>query len=290
MLVTVDRIKRFSSASRQEYSDCIVEKWETAEEAGLTSPLRVQHFFAQIAAETGGIKRLDENLNYSRERLLTIFGNRVTPAEATQLANKPEAIANHVYANKNGNGNKASGDGWRYRGSGFIQLTGRGNFRDRGAEIDMDLEGNPELARTPEPGFSAALAYWKARNINTAADGGISEATQKSVRRLVNGGLNGFEDAKIWFARARNIFTAEESIRETGDEAELEAVAQLLQSLGYGPALESSGPTNPEILGQAIRRLQADAGLAQTGIYDDAVLEALTDRPRPSVMEEDGPR
>jgi putative chitinase len=153
--------------------------------SSVTTTRRLCHFMAQIYVETGGIRRLEENLKYTKpERLDLIFSAVRGTADAQALIDAgPEAIANRVYANKLGNRDEASGDGWLYRGSGYIQLTGRSNFRAIGAAIGVDLEGDPDAARAPATAAKVAFAFWDTRGCSSAADDGDVEA----VTRLVNG-------------------------------------------------------------------------------------------------------
>ncbi|MDR9781131.1 CHAT domain-containing protein [Rhizobium redzepovicii] len=121
--------------TRADLVAVILQQRQLAEAEGINSADRVHHFVAQLATETGGLRLIAENMNYSAERLLQVFPKRVTPEQAKQLANKPVSIANHVY---NGRlGNRFANDGWDYRGSGLIQLTGRGNIAGRGKELGL---------------------------------------------------------------------------------------------------------------------------------------------------------
>src|SRR5215469_2396136 len=115
--------------------------------SSVNTPQRLCHFMGQIYVESAGFTRLEENLHYrDPARLVALFRAVKDTADAAALiAQGPQAIANRVYANRLGNGDEASGDGWRYRGSGYKQLTGRGNYRSIGSMIGMDLEGQPEL-------------------------------------------------------------------------------------------------------------------------------------------------
>lgn len=134
-------LARFSPRARADLVAVILQQWKLAEAEGINSADRVRHFIAQMATETGGLRQIAENMNYSAERLLKVFPRRVTREQAEQLAHKPVLIANHVY---NGRlGNRLPNDGWDYRGSGLIQLTGRGNFSSRGKELGLAFEDNP---------------------------------------------------------------------------------------------------------------------------------------------------
>jgi predicted chitinase len=157
--------------------------------ANIDTLVRIAHFFAQILKETGGLKRLDENLTYTTaRRIRAVWPSRFrTEAAAQRYVRKPVELANFVYANKNGNGSVASGDGWTYRGSGLIQLTGRGNFRAVGESIGLDdqLVDFPDQVREPDSATKIAVAYWTVRDINRVADGATGADVDK-VTRLVN--------------------------------------------------------------------------------------------------------
>ncbi len=204
--VTAANIKRFSSKAGAILVKAIVDNWPAAEAAGISTPRRVQHFFAEMGVETGGLSSISESLNYSVDGLRNTFSKaRISDADCQRLGRSPghpaeqEAIANLVYGGAWGAanlGNTEPGDGWRYRGSGFIQTTGRTNFRACGHEND------PDTLRTPDAGFRAALVYWTDHNINAVADGEDVAA----VRRIINPKLKGLQEAQDYFARAKTIF------------------------------------------------------------------------------------
>lgn len=169
--------------------------------AGIVDSVVLAHFLAQIATETGGLSRLDENLNYTTAaRIKQVFGKRIkSDAIAQSLVGKPEDLANLVYANVNGN--KEPGDGFRYRGSGLIQITGRGNFAVVSKLTGIDIVTNPELARHPDSALELALAFWTARKISAAATQDTEAAVVK-VTKLVNGGTNGLDERQTYFRKA----------------------------------------------------------------------------------------
>ena len=151
--------------------------------SSVTTARRLCHFLGQVFVETGGFSAMEENLNYRKpDRLDAIFSavNGLEDAKAL-IARGPQAIGNRVYAKRLGNGDEASGDGWRYRGSGYKQLTGRNNYRDIGAIVGMDLEGSPELAREPEAAAKVAFAFWDARGCSPLADKGDMEGVTKKI-------------------------------------------------------------------------------------------------------------
>lgn len=136
----------------------------------INTPRRIAHFLAQCGHESNGLQTLQENLSYSRKRLDQVFGHRVADTEQPHYVRRPEKLGNRVYANRNGNGDEASGDGFRFRGRGLIQLTGRANYRRVGELIGMPLEDQPELLESPETSALAAAAWWHDAGINALAD------------------------------------------------------------------------------------------------------------------------
>ncbi len=134
---------------------------------------------------------MEENLNYKDpERLDAIFSLVKGVDDARALIQiGPMAIANRVYANRLGNGNEKSGDGWRYRGSGYKQLTGRTNYRDIGGIVEMDLEGNPDRARKPLAAAQIAFAFWDARQCSALADRGDVEGVTAKINGPAKLGL-----------------------------------------------------------------------------------------------------
>ena len=149
------------------------------------TPLRLAHFLAQCEHESGGFVRLTENLNYSAAGLLATFGKRFNGVSET-YARKPEKIANRAYADRLGNGNEASGDGWKFRGRGFIQLTGRDNYTRAGKDLKQDFINNPNLVAN-EYALKVALWFFTSQKIWTVCDTGATEQAVKEVTRRVNG-------------------------------------------------------------------------------------------------------
>ncbi len=166
----------------------------------IDTPLRMAHFFAQLAHESN-FKPVSENLNYSASRLLEIFPKYFNSTTANQYARKPQAIANRVYANRMGNGNELSDDGWRYRGRGFIQLTGKSNYMAYERASNNKVVSNPDLLLSPSVALDSACWFWQSRNINRFADqDNITEVT-----KLVNGGTNGLADRIYKLAQLKKL-------------------------------------------------------------------------------------
>jgi putative chitinase len=158
------------------------------------TPIRAAHFFGQTAHETGGFKAFSENLNYSASGLLSIFPRHFTQQQAQQYQRQPEKIANRAYRDRMGNGNEASGDGWRFRGRGALQLTGRSNYQLFANYLNnQNIMQNPDLVAT-EFAFESAMFFFDRNNLWTICDGGIDDKTITAVTRRINGGTHGLED------------------------------------------------------------------------------------------------
>ena len=157
----------------------------------LTNNFRLAHFLSQVAHESGNFRVLYENLNYSAAGLLKVFPKYFNATTAAQFARKPQLIANRVYANRIGNGNEASGDGWNYRGRGYLQVTGRANYKAFSQYIGEDCEKNPDLIAT-KYALDSALWFFDRNKLWTLCDKG--EENVPIVSRRVNGGTNGLQD------------------------------------------------------------------------------------------------
>lgn len=158
---------------------------------GLTR-VEAAHFFGQLACETGNFKVFSENLNYSAKRLLEVFPRYFKTLESAQAyAGNPVAIANKVYANRMGNGPEESGDGWRYRGRGTIQLTGKNNYIAF-SKVKPEVLTNPDLVALAYA-FDAAKWYFDHNNLWAITKQGIGEASIKRLTKAINGGYNGLE-------------------------------------------------------------------------------------------------
>jgi putative chitinase len=160
----------------------------------INTPLRLAHFLAQCGHESGGFRLTKENLNYSAKGLMGIFKKYFpTEALAKQYERKPEKIANKVYGNRMGNGDEASGDGAKYCGRGYIQLTGKTNYQAFFKSIGADINTDPTLVATQYPLASAAWFFSK-NNLHKLADGGATDAVVTSITKRVNGGTIGLAD------------------------------------------------------------------------------------------------
>jgi putative chitinase len=158
------------------------------------TPVRAAHFFAQTSHETGGFKAFSENLNYSASGLQGIFGKYFPGTLEESYARNPEKIANRVYADRMGNGNEASGDGWKYRGRGALQLTGKANYK-----AFADYLGKPEIMENPDLvattyAFDSAMFFFDKNKLWSICDQGVNDAAILALTKRINGGTHGLDD------------------------------------------------------------------------------------------------
>ncbi len=178
---------------------------EILPEYDINTPERVAAFIAQCAHESGGFKFLQENLNYKAASLRRVFPKYFTDdAIAAAYANKPEQIANRIYANRMGNGDESSGDGFRYRGRGLIQLTGKNNYTFFAASIDTPLEEVSEYLETFEGAVQSACFFWDQNKLNQWADA----RDILTLTKRINGGTIGLEDRKKHYEHALHVLGA----------------------------------------------------------------------------------
>jgi putative chitinase len=173
----------------------------------ITNSHRLAHFLAQCAHESGNFKFLTENLNYSADGLQKIFGKYFsTRALAEQYARKPDKIGSRVYANRMGNGDEASGEGYKFRGRGYIQLTGKNNYKEFSDFIKEDCVANPDLVATKYPLTSAAF-FFNRNDLWRICDKGDSPEVVKAVTVRVNGGTHGLADRQQKFETYKALIT-----------------------------------------------------------------------------------
>lgn len=192
---------------------CDTEKWlaplnNAMDRFEISTPDRAAAFLAQLAHESAETTRLTEGLSYSTaDRLCKVWPKRFpTPESAQPYVRNPQGLANFVYANRGGNGDATSGDGYRYRGRGLFQLTFRDNYRMAGDALNLPLVANPDLVATPDVAALTAAHYWQQRGLNTLADhqpgdDDVKDFEQISIR--INGGRVGLPDRKKYWARAQ---------------------------------------------------------------------------------------
>ena len=160
------------------------------------SPIRAAHFFAQTSHETGGFKAFSENLNYSAQGLQGISGTYFPGNLEESYTRNPEKIANRVDADRMGNGNEASGDGWKYRGRGALQLTGKANYEAFAKYLGTDeVVTNPDLVAT-KYAFESAMFFFERNKLWAICDQGINDAAILALTKRINGGTHGLEDRK----------------------------------------------------------------------------------------------
>jgi len=222
-LITTDELLRLMPNLRRSQAEVFAPYLEAAMlEHDITTKRRRCAFLAQLAHESEQLNRWQENLNYKADRLLVIFPNHFkSQAEAASYAHRPVAIANHVYANRMGNGDEASGDGYNYRGRGPIGLTGRVNYKIFGADLNLPLEQDPDLAAHTEHGFRIAALFWKRAGCNRIADqlqmngGNGDRLLLTKITERINGGRNGLSERLNYFRVARQVLHDDDPAQAT---------------------------------------------------------------------------
>lgn len=185
-------------------SQALSDKWSNptqlaCERYDICSPLQQAAFIAQVGHESGLFSVVEENLRYSEQGLKAVFGRYFRAEELATFARRAEPIANRVYASRMGNGNEASGDGYKFRGRGLLQVTGRDNYRACGKELKADLEKNPELLCGPIYASLSAAWFWSSRDLNMV----LAVSGFEKVTRVINGGVNGQADRLALFEKAK---------------------------------------------------------------------------------------
>lgn len=173
----------------------------------ISTPLRQAHFLAQTGHESAGFLKVEEGLNYSENALTAMFGKRITAEQARAYGRNAmhpanqKMIASIIYANRNGNGDVNSGDGYRYRGRGLIQITGKANYEALVKQLGADVVANPDLLLGYRFAAMSAAAWWKNHNLNELADS--DDVTR--ITRVINGGTNGLDDRKSRLSKSKGI-------------------------------------------------------------------------------------
>jgi putative chitinase len=182
---------------------------EAMERFEIDTPQRAAAFLAQIAHESGELRRLVEDLNYSAKRLMQVWPKRFpTLAKTRQYERNPEKLANYVYANRLGNGDEASGDGWKFRGRGLIQVTGRGNYQTAAKALELALGQQPELLEQPGPAALSAAQFWQSHGLNEFADDRNNEnddADFVTISIRINGGRAGLNERRRYWQKAKSV-------------------------------------------------------------------------------------
>ena len=256
---------------------------------GITTERRVAHFLSQCAHESRGFTALEENLNYSAKALRAVFGRYfgdAPKADADEYARNPEMIANRVYNDKYRKykmGNTEEGDGWRFRGRGLKQLTGRENYTNFGKSIGMTAEEAAEYVATPAGAIESACWFWDTKNLNKIADGD----DVKRMTKVINGGSIGLEDRqkrythalKVLGMDAEDLAADDDDIQDILDDigvlrkgARGEGVKLMQEALGIG----ADGVFGPGTE-RALKEWQASNGLTADGIAGPATFDKLFD-------------
>jgi putative chitinase len=194
-------IKAFevSSVNANKYAEPLNEAmWEF----DIVTNKQKAMFLAQCCHESGHFRAVSENLNYSADGLRRVFPKYFRTVDPNAYHRKPEKIASLVYANRMGNGSEASGDGWRFRGRGLIQLTGKNNYMACGEDLEVDLIAQPEYLETPEGAARSAAWFWWQNDLNLLADKGDI----KACTRRINGGFIGLADRIELYEAALEVF------------------------------------------------------------------------------------
>ena len=252
----------------------------------IDTPKRIAAFIAQCGHESGGWRTFSENLNYSAKALDAVFGKYFVRAgrDANEYARQPEKIANIVYAGRMDNGDTNSGDGWRYRGRGPIQLTGKANYAKFSEDMDVDAVDNPDqVSEDKEVALMSAIWYWNSNNLNRYADSGDI----KTLTKRINGGYIGLEDRIHHWEEAMKALGEEPEAAHGDDEddsfdiddigvlrkgARGEGVKIMQEALGIG----ADGVFGPGTE-RALKEWQASNGLTADGIAGPMTLEKLLD-------------
>ena len=195
MARAIDIVRKVAPRALPNYLTAFENGDPLLSQAGITTPLRLAHFLAQVLEETGGLTITVESGNYSAERMCEVWPSRFhSIAEATPYAHNAEKLFNMVYANRMGNGPPESGDGFKYRGRGVLQTTGRGDYQQFGKLCGVDFEGSPDLIFAPEHALKPALAEWTRANCNPLAD----KDDIRAITLKVNGGYTNLAERDRW--------------------------------------------------------------------------------------------
>jgi putative chitinase len=183
------------------FTETLLARRDLLAQYEINSPIRLAYFLATIAHETGYFRYSFENFNYSASALATMFPTRFSSlSQAQSYEHHPERIANLIYANRMGNGDESSGDGWRFRGRGYFMITGRGNYSRIGQRIGVDLISSPDLMNDPETGLAAAAEIWSESHLNGLAD---NDDLVGLTRRFIGGVLSGLPRRRIILEEAK---------------------------------------------------------------------------------------
>lgn len=258
---TKEHLQEIISADADDWYDALCD---LLPKYGITTERRVAHFLSQCAHESGGFKRLEENLNYSAKALRAVFGRYFgdsPKADADEYARNPEMIANRVYNDayrKYKMGNTEEGDGWRFRGRGLKQLTGRYNYTKFGESIGMTAEEAAEYVATPAGAIDSACWFWDTNNLNDIAD---TDNVVKMTKKI-NGGNIGLEDRQKRYAHAMEVLGM--SVEDLGaDDGSVEDI------------LDDIGVLRKGARGEGVKIMQEALGIGADGVFGPGTEKSL---------------
>lgn len=237
---------------------------------GIDTPQRIAGFIAQCGHESAGFTVLEENLNYSEKGLMATFPKYFRDRSPAAYERKPEAIANVVYANRMGNGSEKSGDGWKFRGRGVIQLTGFENYTNFGKAVGKDVDQVIKYLSTKKGALHSACWYWDSRNINATADAGDIVKMTKQI----NGGTIGLEDRKKHYEHALEILGVSGSAPKPAVKPAATSAEPTMADIQAKLGLVADGIKGPKTI-EAIKEFQTKHGLVADGVPGPKTLAAL---------------
>ncbi|MFG1479182.1 peptidoglycan-binding protein [Xanthobacter sp. V4C-4] len=284
MLRAIDIIKKLAPKARPAYLDAFAAGDSLLVAYGLTTPLRLAHFLAQVLHETGGLTLARESGSYTAKRIVEVFGvgrhtAAITAAEAARLAGDGPALFERAYGLGNPRkakelGNTRAGDGWTYRGNGIMQTTGRDAHRRLGGVVGLGalFEDRPEAVTEAPYALLPALAEWSEIGGNALAD----TNDLAGITKRINGGYNGKADRQAWLDRIYPLLKAGGAAwKDAAEDDEIRALQEKLNALGYGLAVD--GRKGPETEG-AVENFQSRNSLKVDGIAGRVTLAVLDAR------------
>jgi putative chitinase len=269
MRPTLEELQQFAQYANPNCLQAIVEGAAEMERMGINTPIRLAHFLGQCAHETNGFAVIREDTSWTAKQMCALWPSRFkTPLDPRIVMCKgdPDKLANLAYSNRQDLGNTGGDDGWAYRGGGFIQITGRQNYKNAGDAIGVDLEGAPELIEDPGISLQAALWYWTKLNINALADLNYGRAVSNAVNRgypYSSYEAIGRPGREKWTSRAWSIWgegrpPMPEELRKGAAGPLVGLLQSKLVGLGYAVGAQDNiyGPT----LARAVAAFKADNG------------------------------
>ena len=200
-MVTLEQLKQITGKDDKFLTPHLKPLNDTLTKYSINTPLRICHFLAQVLHESADLTATKEGLNYSADGLLKTFGKYFDEETAKVYEHKPDMIASRVYANRMGNLDEKSQDGYKYSGRGFIQITGKENYDSLSKEFGVDFLKSPGLIATPEYSFLSAGWFWGKKGLNSFAD----KDDILSITKKINGGTNGLDDRKNYLTKCKKV-------------------------------------------------------------------------------------